>query len=121
MSRIVRMTIPIILLAIFITIMTTGAFVKKPMNKEDDVLALLHELETGIMNEEWEVARSDLEHTKHAWEKVVKRIQYSAELGEISSFHIALERIEGYIQAKDKGGAMAEIAEANYIWSELGK
>lgn len=43
------------------------------------------------------------------------------ERDEIYEIRKTLERTEGFINAKEKAGALAEIAEVRYIWSELGK
>ncbi|MEI3604088.1 DUF4363 family protein [Pseudogracilibacillus sp. SE30717A] len=121
MKRSVRIIIPIILIAIFIAVMTTGALLKRPFGTEDDVMELIAKMETEVLNNEWDKASQHLDEAKKAWTKVVHRIQFSAERGEISTLHKSLDRTEGFIKAEDVGGAMAELAEARHIWKELGK
>jgi len=117
----IRKVIPIISLALFIAIMTTGTVFKKPMSENDDVLTLIEKVEEKILNQNWDTALDHVSETKKAWKKVSKRIQFSAERDEINTLGKTLDRTEGFIKAKDKGGAMAELAEARSIWQELGK
>lgn len=121
MKKSIRIAIPIVLLALFIAIMTTGALLKKPMANDDDVMQLIEQTEDNILNQNWEKASIHLKEAKKAWSKVVRRIQFSAERDEINELHKALERTGGFIRAEDKGGAMAELSEARNIWTELGK
>ncbi len=121
MKRSARVIIPILFIAIFIAIMTTGALLKRPFGQEDDVIHLIEQMESNVLNSEWDQASTHLHEAKKAWTKVVHRIQFSAERDEINTLHKALDRTEGFIKAKDAGGAMAELAEARHIWEELGK
>lgn len=121
MNKSVRIIIPIILIAIFIAVMTTGALLKKPMSKEDDLIHIIELLEKEVLDQNWDEASGHLDDAKKAWTKVVRRIQFSAERDEINELHKALDRTNGFIKAADKGGAMAELAEARNIWKELGK
>lgn len=121
MKKSIRIIIPIILLGIFIAIMTTGAILKMPMSKEDDLITFIEKMEEEVLNHEWEKASEHLDDAKNAWRKVVRRIQFSAERDEINDLHKTLDRTRGFIKAEDTGGAMAELAEARNIWKELGK
>ncbi len=121
MKKSVRIIIPIILLGIFILAMTTGGLLKKPMSDEDDLISFIEKTEKEVLNQDWKKASTHLSDAKKAWKKVVRRIQFSAERDEINELHKTLDRTRGFIEAKDKGGAMAELAEARNIWKELGK
>ena len=113
--------IPIISLCLFIAIMTTGSILKKPLFGDDDVIHYIDDVMLNVTNEDWQAASDQLEKAQKAWKKVVHRIQFSAERDEINMLKTNLERTHGFIAAEDKGGAMAELLEANYIWTELGK
>lgn len=121
MKKSVRIIIPIILLGLFILAMTTGGLLKKPMSDEDDLISFIEKTEKEVLNQDWKKASTHLSDAKKAWKKVVRRIQFSAERDEINELHKTLDRTRGFIEAKDKGGAMAELAEARNIWKELGK
>lgn len=121
MKKSVRIIIPIILLGLFILAMTTGGLLKKPMSDEDDLISFIEKTEKEVLNQDWEKASTHLDDAKKAWKKVVMRIQFSAERDEINELHKTLDRTKGFIEAKDKGGAMGELAEARNIWKELGK
>lgn len=121
MKKSIRILIPVILLAFFIAVMTTGALLKKPMGKKDDLIHYIELMEEEILEQNWKEASDHLSDAKKAWKKVVTRIQFSAERDEINELHKTLDRTSGFIKAEDKGGAMAELAEARNIWTELGK
>ncbi|HEX6593154.1 MAG TPA: DUF4363 family protein [Bacillota bacterium] len=112
---------PVILIGLFIAIMTTGSFLKKPLREDDDVIYYLNHVQEDIEDEDWKSAAEYLTKTQKAWDKVVQRIQYSAERDEINMLKTTFERTNGFIRAKEKAGALAEIAEAQFIWKELGK
>lgn len=113
--------IPIISIIIFILIMTTGSLLKKPLFGDDDVIHYIDDVRDKIKNENWEMASDQLKKAQKSWKKVVHRIQFSTERSEINSLKVNLERTHGFISAKDKSGALAELSEARYIWTELGK
>src|SRR5690625_1105510 len=121
MKKSIRIAIPTILILLFIFIMTTGSILKQPLSSDEvDVQQLIKAVEKEIISENWEHANEQLELTKQTWSKVVKRIQFSTERDEIFELQKSLERTEGYIKAKDKGGAMAELAEARHILNDIG-
>lgn len=112
---------PFILLACFIAVMTTGSLLKKPLAKDDDVMLFIDNVKSDVKEEKWELAKDELEKLEKAWKKVVIRIQFSSERDEIKQLQRIIERTRGYVDAKDKGGALSDLAEAEFIWTELGK
>lgn len=113
--------LPFITLSIFILVMTTGSYFKKPFLDNDYVLSHIDQVTTYVTEGEWGKASDEIKEAKRAWNKVVTRIQFSTERNEINALKIKLERTEGYISAKELGGVLSELSEARLIWSELGK
>lgn len=112
--------LPVLSICMFILIMTTGTFLKAPLIGDDDVIHYVNNVKGYIKEDNWDKASTELRRGQEAWKKVVKRIQFSSERNEINSLMINLKRAQGYIKAKNKGGALAEISEVEFIWSELG-
>ena len=121
MENIVKKLIPIGALIIFIAIMTTASILKQPFYGTDDVMYYVDQLSDDIQNEKWDVAHNQLDKTEKSWEHIVYRIQFSTERDEINDFKKNLERIRGFIIARDQAGALANLAEMRFIWRELGK
>ncbi|WP_284139343.1 DUF4363 family protein [Virgibacillus sp. LDC-1] len=112
--------IPIIVLAVFIFIMTSGAFLKQPLWGDDDVIHYIKQVEGSVKENDWKNATESLKKAQHAWNKVVMRIQFNAGQDEINDISRMLERAHGHIDAKDQIGVIAEMAEFRYVWAEIG-
>lgn len=115
----VRYVVPIILIIIFILIMNSGGFLKKPFGKKDNVVKYIEILKKDITNEKWEIANNDLDNLKTAWKIVSRRVQFSVERNEMIDIETSIARIKGNIVAKDKNGAIVEIEELKSHWDEL--
>lgn len=113
--------ISLLALIIFIIIMTTGSILKHSFHEKDRVMYHVEQLYSDILNKKWTEAYHRLDDVQEAWKHVVRRIQFSAERNEINDFKINLERVRGFIVAKDQGGALADLAEIVFIWQELGR
>lgn len=113
--------IPVFLIGIFILSMTTGILLKKPFLGHDDVLHHVHVLKEDVRNEQWDKAEDHLIKAKKAWKTVSKRIQFSSEREEMRLISRIFVRIHGFIEAREKGSILAEIAEIEYLWDELGR
>ncbi|MGY0693913.1 DUF4363 family protein [Virgibacillus sp. FSP13] len=113
--------IPIILIGLFIFVMTSGSLLKKPMFGDDDVAHYIHNVKESVHDKSWKTASKNLNKAQKAWKKVIPRIQFSVERDEMNMFGKKLERTQAFISAKEKGSALAELAEAQYLWKEFGK
>ncbi|HLR79768.1 MAG TPA: DUF4363 family protein [Bacillota bacterium] len=121
MKKIFFKLLPIVVIGLFILVMTTGAFLKKPLTGDDDVIHHIDNVQNSIHEDQWEKANEQLTQAEQAWKKIISRIQYSAERDEINTISKNIERARGYIDVQDKAGTLSELAEARFIWEELGK
>lgn len=112
---------PILMIAIFILIMVSDNFLKKPMGDDDDVPAYIQSIIQDIISDKWDSAEDKTEQLSKAWRKVVNRIQFSAEKDEINEFDMNLARLRGAIIAKDKSNAIMELTEAKEHWDNVGR
>lgn len=113
--------IPLMIVTVFVGIMQSGMILKQPLTKKDDVIFYMNTAEEQVKSEQWENALQALNKMEKANEKVVKRIQYSVERDELDSLTTSMKKAAGYIKAHEKGGALAELSEARYLWNGLGK
>lgn len=121
MKKILAKGIPIITLVIFIVVMLSGNYFKRPIGKDDDVVGFIEIVIEDVNNENWVEADKNREKLKHAWSKIVKRIQFSSERSEMNELDASLARLKGAIMAKDKGLSLAELNVAYEHWKGLGR
>lgn len=112
--------VPIVTLAMFICIMLSGRFMKKPFGYNDNVPKHISKIIQAVEMEDWEEARDEIEPLERAWGKVVKRIQFSSERDEIDKLSVNIARLHGAIQAQDKSDALMELNEARHHWISTG-
>lgn len=120
MRKFLVIAIPIVLLTLFVVIMLSGNYIKYPLGKNDNIPALVQVVINNINDEKWEEAKNSTDKLSEAWEKIVKRVQFSGERDEINGFSMNIARLRGAIMAKNKANAFSEISEAFEHWKELG-
>ncbi|AHF05951.1 DUF4363 family protein [Desulfitobacterium metallireducens] len=113
--------IPIVTLIVFILLMLSGDVLKKSFGSDDNITLSIDTVIQDVNKENWGAAQKDTEDLSKAWDKIVKRVQYSSERNEINDFSISLARLRGAIQAQDKSGGLQELNEAYEHWNDLGK
>ncbi|HEY8463658.1 MAG TPA: DUF4363 family protein [Bacillota bacterium] len=112
--------IPALILAVFIVLMNSGTFLKHPRGTDDNVPKYFNLLHTSIQARHWPEAASYLNKLESAWRKIVPRIQFSEERDEINNFQHSLARLKGYLEAREKAQALAELKEIVETWADLG-
>ncbi|HHV71104.1 MAG TPA: DUF4363 family protein [Clostridia bacterium] len=121
MRKIIFYTVPILILSFFIFIMNSGGYYKRPRGEIDNVPKYIEAVKKDLLEEEWDGALKNAEKLELAWDKVVQRIQFSVEREEINAINAGLARLLGFIEGRDKGGALAEINEIGEHWRDLEK
>lgn len=120
MRKFMVAAIPVATLIIFVLVMLSGNFLKKPLSGDDDVPGSIEKAIRSVNNGNWEEAGTAAEQLQRAWDKVVSRVQFSSERDEINALSMNLARLQGAIIAKDKSDALMELKEAYEHWEELG-
>jgi hypothetical protein len=111
--------IPIILLTVSISIMTSGYWWKKS-EASKEILALVQNLENEVYDEKWDQANKTIVKTTKKWEQNIKIIQYGVERDRIFEIDESLAKIQGAILTKNTSGAMQEVYVFYRIWDDLG-
>lgn len=112
--------LPIFLILVFVAIMASGAFLKKPFGNDDRLLESIQTLEKQVEGKKWTEAKSQVAYAMQAWEKIVDRIQFSVERETIYDILGTLARIKGGIAAEDDKAIMEEIYYFYVLWENLG-
>ncbi len=121
MRKFMVIAIPIAALLLFVCIMISGSFLKKPFGKNDDVAQTIEKLMEDVNKEAWEEALVKVDELDNVWRRVIKRIQFSEERDEINSLTSNIARLRGAVSAKDKSDALMELNDAYSHWKRLGK
>ncbi|WKL02271.1 DUF4363 family protein [Paenibacillus amylolyticus] len=108
------------LILVFVAIMASGAFLKKPFGNDDRLLESIQTLEKQVEGKQWTEAKSQVNYAMQAWDKVVNRIQFSVERETIYDILGTLARIKGGVAAEDDKAIMEEIYYFYVLWDNLG-
>lgn len=122
MRRFVFYLIPALALALFFAVMNGGIYLKNSVGEEDHHFTKYYEkIRSNIKEEQWEQAINNTRTLEKVWKKKIPWIQFSVERAQINGIDISLARLEGYLEAKDKAGALAELYESKRHWDDLGR
>jgi hypothetical protein len=121
MKKLIAYGIPFIVLTVFVLVMISGQYLKKPRTQEEDVEKYVELVTKYVMEENWDIAKENNNKLTKAWNKIVPRIQFSVERDEVYCLNLNLARLNGEITGEDKAGALAELGDINENWKELGR
>lgn len=114
--------IPVVTLAIFFAIMNGGIILKNSIGERDHhFLKYYNDIKNCINDEEWEEAIAYSKKLEDVWKKKIPWIQFSVERDQLNGIDVALARLMGFLEARDKAGALAELYEAKRYWDDLGR
>jgi hypothetical protein len=113
--------IPALTLALFILLMNSGTFFKNFPGPTVHLPEYFSLLQTSIHQGEWPEVVAYLQKMQSAWRRLVPRIQFSEERDEINNFQRSLARMKGFVEARHKAGALAELRELEETWVNLGR
>lgn len=121
MRKFIIITLPIVTLCLFVFIMLSSTFFKKPRSDYDNVPKYIETTTKAIISENWSEAETNFTTLNSAWKIVLKRVQFSSERDEINSLNVNLARLKASILNHDKNSALLELSEAKEHWRDLGK
>ncbi|KOR23786.1 DUF4363 family protein [Clostridium sporogenes] len=121
MRRFLIRTIPIVALSFFVAIMLSASYMKKPRNQGENVDQFMSSTIEYVKNEDWNNAEKEMEKLDLAWNKVLKRVQFSSELDQINYLSESIDKAKGGITAKDKGISLSNLTSFYEEWQNIGK
>ena len=119
MKKFISYLIPIATLAVFIIVMLSGNYFKKPRNSSEDVIGFVELSIIHAKVENWNKLKQDTANIDIAWKKIIPRIQYSVETDEVYNINLNLARLKGSIASEDKASTLIELNEIIEDWDEL--
>jgi hypothetical protein len=120
MRKFIVVSIPLVSLAMFILVMLSGNYLKKPLGKGDNIPDAIQAVINNVNEGQWEEAANNTDRLNGVWKKVVRRVQFSSERDEINAFSMNVARLRGAIMAKDKSSSLSELEEVHEHWKQLG-
>jgi Domain of unknown function (DUF4363) len=120
MRKFLIASIPIATLLLFILIMLSGNYLKKPMGANDNFPKLIEIVTEDVNDERWKEAEQHAIELHKAYKKIINRIQYSTERNEINEINVSLARVQGAIVSRNKALAIDGLFEAYEHWDQLG-
>ncbi|NLY53036.1 MAG: DUF4363 family protein [Firmicutes bacterium] len=121
MKRWAKIVLPVMVLALFVLVMTSDTYLKRPRSYKDDVGLHIHNVRSAVLAEDWAQGQASLAELDQAWRLMLARLQFSVERDEIRKLTTSLARLRGALLAQDKSGALMELAEAEQHWQDLGR
>ncbi|MBK5239656.1 DUF4363 family protein [Clostridium sp.] len=121
MKKFISYSIPIITLTLFVLIMLSGSYLKKPRNSSEDVIAYTQISIEHVKDEKWDMLNQDITSIDSAWKKIIPRIQFSVERDEIYNISLNIARLRASIASEDKVSTMVALYEIIEDWDELSR
>ncbi|ACA55720.1 DUF4363 family protein [Clostridium botulinum] len=121
MRRFLVRIIPIVTLSLFLAVMLSASYMKKPRNQEENVDKFISTTIEYVKNEEWGNAEKEIEKLDLAWNKILKRVQFSSELDQINYLSESINKAKGGIIAEDKGISLSNLISFYEEWKIIGK
>jgi hypothetical protein len=112
--------LPALLLAATVLVLNTGTIMKRPMSQDDNVPDNLQALLSLAVNQEWDEARSTVEHIHRAWNKVRGRVHITSTTDEIELFDLELAGLQGAVEGSDATQVRMAVRRLTALWDDLG-
>lgn len=120
-KKIIKFLLPVLTIIIFILVMQSGSWLKKPIGDEYDFSELVHDIIENVNNGQWDKVKEKSDDLENTWRRILVRVQFSSERDEINFINTALSRLKGAIMAEDKTSALLELNEALNHYNQLSK
>lgn len=121
MKQWVLYTIVAGVLVLFFVSMAATAWLKQPLNPNEDVMAFVNQLEKIITapEKDWQRAELVRQQLKAAWQPVRFRLQFIAEKDDIVRFDRTVDELKASIAVHDVSLARHKIEFLKSIWGTL--
>lgn len=121
MRRFLVRLIPIAALSLFVLIMLSGTYMKKPRSESENIDKFINNTISYVKSEEWNKASKEADKLELAWNKVLKRVQFSSELDQINYLSESISKAKGGIDAKDRGISLSNLIVFYEKWRTIGE
>lgn len=121
LRKVIWVLVPLMLIVLSGLALGSTGYMKKPREDRDDFAYHLETILPSISEEEWDLAKKQLDATREAWWIVESRLQLSCQSDELREVATALARLEGTILAKDNKAAIAAWVGVLEQWDQIGR
>lgn len=118
-SKVWLVFVVVIIFSLFIFVMNSGRFLKKPLSGNDDVLSYISSCQESTQAGNWPGAVVAGEKIQEAWEKVKPRLYLSSEKDDLLEFERNLTTLLASLESKDKAGATRDLALLKKLFKSL--
>jgi hypothetical protein len=112
--------LPLFLLLVSITVMTSGYWWKNTMDESKYIILGMEHIEKMVHEGEWEGAQTKTLEMIHEWDKAVNFIQFGVERDRVLEINETLARLKAAVMMKNDYEAYKELQVFYFLWSELG-
>src|SRR5690554_5249931 len=95
-----RKVVPIMALLLFLLVMTSDWWLKRPLGQDDDVQLYFQRVRDSVAREDFVQAAAEWEKLRAAWRLVAIRVQFSVERDQLQGLTVSLARLQGAIMAE---------------------
>lgn len=96
------------------------AFFQKSIDNRTGFSNYLKQTENNIRNGDWEKAKEYLEESKGTWKKIKPLLQIDIDHDYVNSIEDDFIKLGGYIDAEEKGDALATVLLIQETWENIG-
>ena len=118
MRKFLVRAIPVATLILFISVMQSDIIYKIYFDN-NNITDSINLIKNDIRDDKWIEADANIKQLSESWKRVVRIIQFSAELDEIKLLDKNISRLQGAAMAKDKTNAFMELNEALEHWENI--
>src|SRR5665648_1275473 len=95
MRKFMVIALPIVTLVLFVMVMLSSNILKQPLGNDDNIPQSIETVVQDINHENWGAANQATENLNRVWDKVVTRVQFSAERNELDDLTMNIARLKG--------------------------
>lgn len=115
-KKLLYMTMPVLILLS----MCSCALFQGSVDKRTGFSDLLRQTEDNIRKEDWTKAGESLEASQKTWERLKPFLQIDIDHDYVNDIESDFIRLEGYIEAREKGNSLSSILLVKDTWENIG-
>lgn len=110
-----------LMLIVTFGVLASTMWLKQPFRPDEDVAAIIAELQHELIrpNPDWRAIAETRDALRHAWDKVVRRVQFIAERDDILTFTRTTDELRASIIVQDVSMALHRLELLKSIWNEM--
>lgn len=112
--------LPVLILALTVLSMNSGTILKRPFDSGDQVEARIQLVLDLAAADRWDEAGTAMEQVHQAWQRVKRRIHFTAATEELELFDLELAGLRGAVEGSDTNQVRIAVRRLMALWADLG-